>query len=212
MLLFNGDASLSSGLTWGLSWELAIAVAVGYLAGSIPFGLVFTRLAGLGDIRKTGSGNTGATNVLRTGNRKLAALTLLCDMLKGLVAVLVFSILSPAAGIAAGFFAFLGHIFPVWLGFKGGKGVATYLGVLAGVAWPCALLFALIWLATAYISRYSSLSALAGVAASVVFAWFCLPAVISAVVTVMGVIIILKHHSNIGRLCAGTESKIGLKT
>jgi glycerol-3-phosphate acyltransferase PlsY len=187
-------------------WPATAAVA-GYLLGSVPFGLVFTRLAGLGDIRAIGSGNTGATNVLRTGNRKLAALTLLCDMLKGLAAVLIFSAQTPVAGL----FAFLGHIFPVWLGFRGGKGVATCLGVLTGMAWPCAVVFAIIWLATAFISRYSSLSALVAATAVPVFALVYLPTARFGVIALMSIIIILKHHDNIRRLCRGTESRIGMK-
>ena len=207
-------------------FKIMTVAVTGYLIGSIPFGLIFTRLAGLGDIRTIGSGNTGATNVLRTGNRKLAALTLLCDMLKGLAAVLIMdpiiaaiighdSILYPPvvfiAGPLAGFFAFLGHIFPVWLGFKGGKGVATYLGVLLAIAWPCAVIFGLVWLATAFISRYSSLAALFSVMAVPVFAFFYLPPYSSIFITLMSIITVLKHHSNIQRLCTGTENKIGTK-
>lgn len=188
------------------------AMIAGYLIGSVPFGLIFTRFAGLGDIRTIGSGNTGATNVLRTGNRKLAALTLLCDILKGLLAVLVFSGYGSTLGIIAGFSAFLGHIFSVWLGFKGGKGVATYLGVLIGIAWPCAIIFGVVWLVTAIISRYSSLSALVAAGVVPVFAFSSLPATVSAIIMLMSIIIILKHHTNILRLCNGTESRIGSKT
>lgn len=194
----------------GLIWLVASAVT-GYLAGSVPFGLIFTRFAGLGDIRTIGSGNTGATNVLRTGNQTLAALTLLCDMVKGLAPVLVFSAHAPGLGIIAGFFAFLGHIFPVWLDFKGGKGVATYCGILLGLAWPCAIIFGLAWLAAAVISRYSSLSALIAVAVTSLFAFFYLPGPTFAAIMLMSIFITAKHHSNIRRLCAGTESKIGTK-
>jgi len=202
---------LPSGIEVINPFWLGTAVVAGYLIGSVPFGLIFTRLAGLGDIRTIGSGNTGATNVLRTGNRKLAALTLLCDILKGLLAVLVFSGYGPLLGVIAGFFAFLGHIFPVWLGFKGGKGVATYIGVLIGIAWPCAVIFVLVWLATAIISRYSSLSALVAAVVVPVFAFFSLPATVSGIIILMSIIIILKHHTNIRRLCNGTESRIGSK-
>src|SRR5690349_9118172 len=154
-------------------WTLAYLwpAVVGFLLGSIPFGLLLTRFAGLGDIRSIGSGNIGATNVLRTGNKKLAAATLVGDALKGTVAVLLAGWLwGPQAAIVAGLGAFLGHIFPVWLRFRGGKGVATYLGVLIGLAWPVAILFAIVWLAMAYLTRYSSLSALtASVAAPLAF-------------------------------------------
>ena len=136
------------------------ALAFGYLLGSIPFGLLVTRAAGLGDVRKIGSGNIGATNVLRTGNKGLAALTLLLDALKGTVAVLAAGYFGADHAVYAGFAAFLGHIFPAWLNFRGGKGVATYLGVLAGLYWPAALAFAAVWLGVAYLTRYSSLAAL----------------------------------------------------
>ncbi|MGI9370976.1 MAG: glycerol-3-phosphate 1-O-acyltransferase PlsY, partial [Hyphomicrobiales bacterium] len=136
----------------------ALAAICGYFSGSIPFGIVLTRLAGQGDIRDIGSGNIGATNVLRTGSKKLAAATLLCDFLKGMLPALIFSQWSIWAGVVAGLAAFLGHIFPVWLKFKGGKGVATYLGVITGLYWPAAIIFAIAWLAVALISRYSSLA------------------------------------------------------
>ncbi|MDX2157371.1 MAG: glycerol-3-phosphate 1-O-acyltransferase PlsY [Hyphomicrobiaceae bacterium] len=222
----------------------ALALCLGYLLGSIPFGLVLTRAAGLGDVRNIGSGNIGATNVLRTGNKKLAAMTLLLDTLKGTVAVLVgwwlgtmvagdiaaSSTTTPAAvgiealvgdvrariianaiGLAAGVGAFLGHVFPVWLGFKGGKGVATYIGVLIGAAWPAALVFALAWLLTAAATKYSSLSAL--VATLVVFIYLAAtggPFVASAA-AIMSALLYWKHRENIKRLVAGTESKIGAK-
>src|SRR5690606_32030484 len=143
-----------------MTTTIPIALAFGYLLGSVPFGLLLTRAAGLGDVRKIGSGNIGATNVLRTGNKGLAAATLLLDALKGALAVLIAQRWGVEAGIAAGFGAFIGHLFPVWLGFKGGKGVATYLGVLAAFAWQAALVFAVVWLTVALLTRYSSLSAL----------------------------------------------------
>ena len=181
----------------------------GYLVGSIPFGLVVTRLAGLGDIRKIGSGNIGATNVLRTGNKLLAAATLLGDGGKGAVAVLAASPLGPQAAAAAGLGAFLGHLFPVWLGFKGGKGVATYLGVLLAFAWPAGLAFAAIWLATAFVSRYSSLAALlASAATPIVLAglgnWLGV-----GLFTVLTVLVFIRHHANLSRLMRGEESRIG---
>ena len=199
-----------------ISWQLALpyllaALAFGYLLGSIPFGLLITGAAGMGDVRKIGSGNIGATNVLRTGNRKLAALTLLFDALKGTAAVLVGFLYGPDQAVAAGFGAFLGHLFPVWLGFKGGKGVATYFGVALGLAWQGALVFAISWLAVAFLTRYSSLSALVA-AILVPLALYLLGFVqFAELMAVMSVIVFLKHHANIRRLVAGTESRIGAK-
>ena len=188
-----------------------LALALGYLLGSVPFGLLITRAAGLGDVRNIGSGNIGATNVLRTGNKGLAALTLLCDALKGTAAVLIGAQWGLEAGLAAGFAAFLGHLFPVWLSFKGGKGVATYLGILIAFAWQGLLAFAITWLATAVISRYSSLSALvACIVTPVVIYMVGLPTH-SLIVAAMSIIIFIKHRPNIERLLAGTESKIGSK-
>ena len=191
---------------------LLAAFVFGYLLGSIPFGLVLTRLAGMGDVRKIGSGNIGATNVLRTGNKKLAAATLLLDAFKGTVAVLVARhFFGLEAGLAAGFGAFLGHLFPVWLGFKGGKGVATYLGLLLAICWQAALAFAVVWLAAAFAFRYSSLAALLGVVAAPLAAlYFSLP-MVAVLLAVMSLIVFLKHHANIKRLLAGTESRIGSK-
>ena len=192
---------------------LALAALIGYLLGSIPFGLLLTRMAGLGDVRKIGSGNIGATNVLRTGNKKLAAATLLLDALKGTAAVLVANALwGYEASLVAGFFAFLGHLFPVWLGFKGGKGVATYIGVLLGAAPLMMLAFALIWIATAFITRYSSLSALVAMVIIPVALWLLGPEKTALLVTLLSVISWLKHHENIRRLIAGTESRIGQKS
>ena len=191
---------------------LALAALIGYLFGSIPFGLILTRMAGLGDVRKIGSGNIGATNVLRTGNKKLAAATLLFDALKGTAAVLVANALwGYEASLVAGFFAFLGHLFPVWLGFKGGKGVATYIGVLLGAAPLMMLAFALIWLATAFITRYSSLSALLAMLIIPVALWMLGPEKTALLVTLLSVISWWKHRENIARLLAGTESRIGQK-
>ncbi|WP_174020147.1 glycerol-3-phosphate 1-O-acyltransferase PlsY [Agrobacterium fabrum] len=191
---------------------LALAALIGYLLGSIPFGLILTRMAGLGDVRKIGSGNIGATNVLRTGNKKLAAATLLLDALKGTAAVLVAHALwGYEASLVAGFFAFLGHLFPVWLGFKGGKGVAVYIGVLLGAAPLMMLAFALIWLATAFITRYSSLSALLAMLIIPVALWVLGPEKTALLVTLLSVISWWKHRENIRRLMAGTESRIGQK-
>lgn len=188
-----------------------LALVFGYLLGSVPFGLLVTRAAGLGDVRNIGSGNIGATNVLRTGNKALAALTLLLDALKGTAAVLIAARWGQEAGIAAGFGAFLGHLFPVWLGFKGGKGVATYLGVLVAFAWLAALAFAAAWLAVAFATRYSSLSALvAATVAPVILYLIGLPSH-AAILAAMSVIVFVKHRANIERLLSGTESRIGSK-
>ena len=193
-------------------WPIALAcLSSGYLCGTIPFGLIFARLFGLGDIRKIGSGNIGATNALRTGNKKMAALTLAGDIAKGTVPVLVASQFGLVAAAIAGFGAFLGHLFPVWLGFKGGKGVATYLGVLLGIAPIGVLIFAIVWLGVAYLFRYSSLAALAAtlvVPIALFFLGYHVAAVLTAILTV---IVYLKHHANIRRLIAGTEGRIGAK-
>ena len=182
---------------------------LGYLLGSIPFGLVMTRLAGLGDVRTIGSGNIGATNVLRTGRKELAAATLAGDLLKGTVAVWLGAQFGAGAAIIGGVSAFLGHLYPVWLRFQGGKGVATYIGVLLGLFWPAALLFCAIWLLVAVITRYSSLSALAAcLAAPVILAGF--GEWQSAVaISVMTIFIFVRHSANIRRLIQGEEGKIG---
>jgi glycerol-3-phosphate acyltransferase PlsY len=188
----------------------AAAIVFGYLLGSIPFGLLLTRFAGTQDIRTVGSGNIGATNVLRTGRKSLAAATLLCDVLKGTIAVAMTRwLLGQDAGLFAGLGAFIGHLFPLWLRFKGGKGVATYLGILIAVAWPGALAFAAIWIAVAGITRYSSLAALvaSGATAPIVFAvGYRREALILLAMTVL---IWIMHRTNIGRLIRGTEGKIG---
>ena len=197
-----------------ISWSytlpyFAAAFVFGYLLGSIPFGVVLTRFAGLGDIRAIGSGNIGATNVLRTGNKGLAAATLLGDGLKGTAAVLIAARWGPDTAVMAGLGAFLGHLFPVWLGFRGGKGVATYLGLLLAFSWPATLVFALVWLGTAYLTRYSSLSALvASLLSPAALAYFgeWQAAELFALLTVL---VYAKHWPNIRRLLAGTESKIG---
>jgi glycerol-3-phosphate acyltransferase PlsY len=199
--------------TWQITLPIALAaLALGYLLGSIPFGLVLTRMAGLGDVRKIGSGNIGATNVLRTGNKKLAAATLLLDAFKGTAAVLIaYKLFGEEAGILAGFAAFIGHIFPVWIGFKGGKGVATYLGVLLGLAPLMAAMFAIVWIALAFVTRYSSLSALVATLVIPVALWILGADKIAVALAVMTVISWWKHKTNIARLAAGTESKIGAK-
>ena len=189
---------------------LPVALLIGYLCGSIPFGLILTRLAGTQDLRTVGSGNIGATNVLRTGHKGLAAATLIGDMLKGTVAVIIAgSYDGPDAAMLAALGAFLGHLFPVWLGFKGGKGVATYIGVLLGLFWPAALVFAVIWLATAFTSRYSSLSALVAAFVTPIFLWWFGHAALASLFAVLTLLLFYMHRENIKRLQAGTEGKIG---
>ncbi len=189
---------------------LLLALVFGYLCGSIPFGLILTKLAGTQDLRSIGSGNIGATNVLRTGNKGLAAATLLGDMLKGTVAVIVAGHFGgPDAAIAAGVGAFVGHLFPVWLKFKGGKGVATYIGILLGLFWPAAIAFCGIWIAVALIFRYSSLAALvASVVVPVMLFWSLHP-VLAAVFALLTAALWIMHRANITRLMNGTEGKIG---
>ena len=193
----------------GLSWELLLAAAVGYLLGSIPFGLLLTRLSGKGDIRDIGSGNIGTTNVLRTGSRPLAALTLAGDVVKGTIAVLIGAAVGELTALIAGFAAFLGHLFPIWLKFHGGKGAATFLGVLAGLSWWLAVVFAAVWLISAATTRYSSASALAASASAALVLIFSGPAATAIGVSLMALILWVRHHDNIRRLLAGTESRIG---
>jgi acyl phosphate:glycerol-3-phosphate acyltransferase len=191
---------------------LPVAFVVGYLLGSIPFGLILTRLAGTEDLRSIGSGNIGATNVLRTGKKSLAAATLLGDMLKGTAAVIIAGTLwGPNAAMLAGLGAFLGHLFPIWLQFKGGKGIATYIGVLLGLFWPAAAMFGAIWLATAFTTRYSSLSALVACFVTPIFLWFFGHPALASLFAVMTLISFWTHRENIKRLQAGTEGKIGQK-
>jgi len=183
---------------------------LGYLLGSIPFGLLLTAAAGLGDIRKVGSGNIGATNVLRTGNKKLAAATLLLDGLKGAAAVLIAgSLAGHQAALWAGFGAVIGHLFPVWLGFKGGKGVATGYGVLIAAAWPVGLIAGAIWLAMAKLGRISSLAALTSFAAAPVIAIFLADFDDVKLAFIVAVLVFIRHHANIRRLLSGTEPRIG---
>lgn len=194
-----------------MTYSLIPALVFGYLLGSIPFGLLLTRAAGLGDVRKIGSGNIGATNVLRTGNKALAAATLLLDALKGTVAVLIAGHFAPDLAIWAGLGAFLGHLFPVWLGFKGGKGVATYLGVLIGLAWQVALIFAIAWLVMAFLFRYSSLAALTAAVIVPIALYVLSTPQNAALFVVMSIIVFIKHRENISRLLAGIEGKIGAR-
>ncbi len=189
----------------------SLAVVCGYLFGAIPFGLVLTRLAGLGDIREIGSGNIGATNVLRTGNKPLAVATLLLDSGKGGIAAFAFASLSVEAGLLAGLAAVVGHNFPIWLKFKGGKGVATTLGVLLVTAWPVGLATCATWLLSAVIFRISSLSALIALTLSPVYAWYFATPDHIYLALALATLVIIRHHENIGRIVEGTESKIGNK-
>src|SRR5829696_6533808 len=182
---------------------------VGYLLGSIPFGLLLTRAAGLGDIRKVGSGNIGATNVLRTGRRGLAAATLLLDALKGVAAVLIFVHVSQIAAVGAAAGAVLGHMFPVWLRFKGGKGVATTLGIMWGLSWPVGAIACAAWLLFAAVLRYSSLAALLSVVIAAIAAWFLASSYAATLLTLLVPLVWVRHHENIARLLKGTEPKIG---
>lgn len=182
---------------------------LGYVLGSIPFGLVLTRVAGLGDIRKVGSGNIGATNVLRTGRKGLAAATLLLDAAKGLVAVLIASQIGQLAAVAAAAGAVIGHMFPIWLSFKGGKGVATTLGVMWGLSWPVGAIACGAWLVFAGLFRFSSLAALLSVLAAAAAAWALADARIAVLLTLLVPLVWIRHHENIRRLLAGTEPRIG---
>jgi len=201
--------------------QYLLAAAIGYLLGSIPFGLLITRAAGLGDVRNIGSGNIGATNVLRTGRRELAALTLVMDAAKGAVAVLVvraFVVGGPVPAIesdggwvlcTAAAAAFLGHVFPVWLGFRGGKGVATLIGVLLALSWPVGLIFCGVWLLIAVAQRYSSLAALTAAATAPIFAYVFDGMRLAATAALLAVILFYTHRANILRLMNNTEPKIG---
>jgi glycerol-3-phosphate acyltransferase PlsY len=199
-------------MNFSIGFLLAAAVLVGYLLGSIPFGLVLTRLAGLGDIRRIGSGNIGATNVLRTGNKALAAATLLLDGGKGAAAVVLCApIAGQEAALAAGLTAVLGHNFPIWLRFKGGKGVATTLGVLLAAAWPVGVGACLTWLIVAVVFRYSSLAALVALAAAPAYAWELGEHAVAGLALALAVLSFIRHHANIRRLIKGEESKIGAR-
>ncbi|HWJ74708.1 MAG TPA: glycerol-3-phosphate 1-O-acyltransferase PlsY [Kaistia sp.] len=192
--------------------QIFVTLILGYLLGSVPFGLILTRIFGAGDIRTIGSGNIGATNVLRTGRKGLAAATLICDALKGTLAVVIASHVGEGNALIAAFGALIGHVFPVWLGFKGGKGVATFLGVLIGIAWPVAIGFAVVWLAVAALFRYSSLAALVATLATPI-AFAILGSRPQAILfVVLAAIVWWRHAANIVRLRAGTETRIGAKS
>jgi len=200
---------------------LGLTALGGYLLGSIPFGVIITRAAGAGDVRSIGSGNIGATNVLRTGRKDLALATLLLDAGKGAAALLIARWLfdNEVAAVIAGGAAFLGHLFPVWLGFKGGKGVATFFGLIIAAAWPLGLMAGATWLIVAFALRYSSLAALIAAAATPLYALLPLavlglpaPAPVLFLSVFTAVLIWIRHHENIGRLLKGTESRIGSKS
>ena len=201
-------------MPFAFSLDDFFGLALGYLCGSIPFGLLLTRLAGTADLRAIGSGNIGATNVLRTGRKDLAAATLVLDALKGTFAVLLaYAYLGGAAALAAAIGAFLGHLYPVWIGFRGGKGVATFLGCLIGIAWPAALVFVVVWLAVAALTRYSSAAALAASALAplVFYLWLGRPHA-GLVFALLAALLWVKHRANIERLLKGNETKIGQRS
>jgi glycerol-3-phosphate acyltransferase PlsY len=190
--------------------EMIVSLVFGYLCGTIPFGLILTKSAGLGDIRSIGSGNIGATNVLRTGNKKVAAATLILDMLKGaLPALLMGWLFGPQAAILAGLAAFFGHLFPMWLGFKGGKGVATSIGVLFGLFWPLGLIFIGVWIAMALLFRISSLSALTASFLSPIAAWVVGRSDLMLPAAIMGLAVFITHRANIARILKGEEPRLG---
>ena len=191
---------------------LPVALIIGYLLGSIPFGLILTRAAGTQDLRSIGSGSIGTTNVLRTGRKDLAAATLIGDMLKGTIAVIIAGHFGgPDAAMVAALGAFLGHLFPVWLKFRGGKGVAVYIGVLLGLLWPVALAFCLIWIVVALLTRYSSLSALIASLVTPILLWWLGHLALAALFAVLTLLLFYAHRENIKRLLAGNEGKIGQK-
>ncbi len=195
-----------------LTVKLITALALGYLFGSIPFGLLLTRLAGTRDLREIGSGNIGATNVLRTGRKGLAAATLICDALKGTFAVLIGGYMAgPNGAIVGALGAFLGHLFPLWLRFRGGKGVATYIGVLIGLLWPAALAFCAIWLIVAVVTRYSSAAALIASLAMPFLLWYYGHPALAYLFAALTLLLWFMHRGNISKLMAGTESKIGAR-
>lgn len=200
--------------TTEILWQMpALALAVGYVLGAIPFGLLLTRFAGAGDIRAIGSGNIGATNVLRTGRKGLAAATLLLDALKGAAAVWIGEAILPGGGgLLGGAAAFIGHCYPVWLGFKGGKGVATFGGVAFGLWWPLGVIYLLIWIGTLAITRYSSVGGLVAAACTPVIALFRERTEIGILFIALALIVFWKHRGNLARLFAGTEPRVGQKS
>lgn len=202
-------------LNWAMTGPAALAaVSIGYLLGSIPFGILLTKLSGGPDLRTIGSGNIGATNVLRTGNKALAAATLVGDMLKGTAAVLVgwYLLGGLSAALVAGFGAFIGHLFPIWLQFRGGKGVATFLGIALGLKPFAGLIFILVWLGMAALTRFSSLAALVASAVTPIVLWIRGESAMALLMAGLAVLLFIMHRENITRLRAGTEGKIGQKS
>jgi glycerol-3-phosphate acyltransferase PlsY len=200
-------------IDWSLVSKCAAALLFGYLCGSIPFGILLTRLAGTPDLRGIGSGNIGATNVLRTGRKGLAAATLLGDMLKGTAAVLLtYHVFGHEPAIVAAVGAFFGHLFPVWLRFRGGKGVATYIGILLGLVWPAAIMFCAVWLVVAALTRYSSLAALIASAVTPAFLWWRGDFPEAQIFLALSVLLWVTHRTNMARLLAGTEGQIARRS
>ncbi|MEG3145556.1 glycerol-3-phosphate 1-O-acyltransferase PlsY [Sphingomonas sp. RT2P30] len=194
-----------------LSKAAALALMLGYLFGSIPFGVILTRLAGAGDLRQIGSGNIGATNVLRTGRKGLAAATLLLDAAKGWVAVALVEAWHPGLGVLAAFAAFVGHLYPVWLRFHGGKGVATLMGIVLALHWPCAVVYAAVWLGMLGFVRISSLAGMTAAVSAPMSAAFFAKFDIVALLIVLALLVLWKHRDNMARLMAGTEPRVGSK-
>jgi glycerol-3-phosphate acyltransferase PlsY len=188
---------------------MLLALALGYLLGSIPFGLILTRLAGRGDIRSIGSGNIGATNVLRTGSKGLAATTLVLDALKGTAAVLIAEQMWPGAGRVAGGAVLIGHLYPVWLGFKGGKGVATLLGILGGLAWPLAAVYAAVWIGLLLLVRFSSVAGMSAAVSAPIAAALLGRGDLVAMLVGLALLVVWQHRGNLARLRAGTEPRVG---
>ncbi len=200
-------------ISWAHSWPYILTAFIGgYSIGSVPFGLLFTKMSGLGDIRDIGSGNIGATNVLRTGKKGIAAATLSADIIKGVFAALIGAQFGPDIAVVAALGAFLGHLFPVWLKFQGGKGVATTLGIILALSWQTGLVAVGIWLLTALVFRYSSLAALLGAIAAPISAWWLATPQLVELFAVFTVLIWIRHHANIRRLLKGEETKIGAKS
>jgi len=200
-------------ISWGYSWPyIFTAFLGGYSIGSVPFGLLFTKMSGLDDIRDIGSGNIGATNVLRTGKKGIAAATLLADIIKGAFAALIGSMFGPDIAVVAALGAFLGHLFPVWLKFQGGKGVATAIGIIFALSWQVGFVTIGIWLLAALLFRYSSLAALLGAIAAPVAAWWLATPQLVEFFAVITVLVWIRHHANIKRLLNGDESKIAFRS
>jgi acyl phosphate:glycerol-3-phosphate acyltransferase len=200
-------------ISWGYSWPYILTAFIGgYSIGSVPFGLLFTKMSGLGDIREIGSGNIGATNVLRTGKKGIAAATLSGDIIKGVVAALIGTQFGPDIAVVAALGAFLGHLFPIWLKFQGGKGVATAIGIIIALSWQTGFIAIGIWVLAAVLFRYSSLAALFGAVAAPIAAWWLATPQLVEFFAVIAILIWIRHHANIKRLIKGDETKIGSKS